>query len=107
MGYNEYTGWASFDDNNTSFDNLHTLMRFFDLYPDLRSWDIYLAGESYAGIYVPYLALRILEHNYIHPVDYVNLQGIMIGNGVTHWKYDCAPALMEMAYAHGLIDINL
>ena len=31
----------------------------------------------------------------------------MIGNGVTHWQYDTTPALVEMAYAHGLIGYDL
>jgi len=37
--------------------------------------------------------------------DYIpNLKGIMIGNGVTHWKHDCEPAFFEMTYSHGLLD---
>lgn len=31
----------------------------------------------------------------------------MVGNGVTDWKYDTAPAFVQMSYWHGLIDDDL
>lgn len=31
----------------------------------------------------------------------------MIGNGVTNWKYDATPAFIEMAYWHGLMDMDM
>lgn len=71
----------------------------------MQSNDLYLAGESYAGIYVPKLAQRI--DNYLsNPTGtYLpKLKGIIVGNGVTNWKYDGTPAYVEMAYWHGLID---
>lgn len=36
-----------------------------------------------------------------------HLKGIMIGNGVTTWKYDGLPATFEMGYYFGLIDSGL
>lgn len=36
-----------------------------------------------------------------------NLKGFMVGNGVTHWKYDGRPAFVEMAYFFSLIDDQL
>ena len=38
--------------------------------------------------------------------DKSNLKGFIIGNAVTDWKYDTQPALIEMAYDHGLIDLE-
>ncbi len=32
-----------------------------------------------------------------------NLKGMMVGNGVTNWKYDTIPAFIEMAYWHSFI----
>jgi hypothetical protein len=29
---------------------------------------------------------------------------MMVGNGVTNWKYDTFPGLFEMAYWHSLVD---
>lgn len=33
-----------------------------------------------------------------------SLKGSLVGNGVTHYKYDGIPAYVPMAYYHGLID---
>lgn len=68
---------------------------------------MYLSGESYAGIYVPWLAYKM--DTYIndpaHAADFKpKLKGIMVGNGCTNWKYDTTPAYLEMAYWHGLYD---
>lgn len=41
---------------------------------------LYIAGESYAGQYIPYIAKAILERNKAH-ADKWNLQGLLIGNG--------------------------
>jgi len=108
VGYNEGSFFSmKWDDESVSYDNLNSTVEFFRRFPELREKELYLSGESYAGIYVPYLALRILEWNDLHPEEPINLKGIMIGNGVTHWQYDTAPALVEMAYAHGLIGFEL
>ena len=66
-----------------------------------------MSGESYAGIYVPYLANRIDAYNTLHATDGVfkpNLIGFIVGNGVTNWKYDTVTAYLEMGYWHGLYD---
>jgi len=66
---------------------------------------LYISGESYAGIYVPQLALRIDRYiTNAKPTDWKpNFRGFMVGNGVTNWKYDCDPAYFHMGYYHGLI----
>jgi len=43
------------------------LLRFFEVYPDLKENGIYLAGESYAGKYLPLYIHDILEHNKVVP----------------------------------------
>lgn len=72
---------------------------------------MYISGESYAGIYVPKLALRldkyITDNKDKQDVYKPNFKGFMVGNGVTNWKYDTTPAFVEMAYWHGLYDDDL
>lgn len=46
---------------------------------------MYIAGESYAGTYIPYFSKAILERNdNLQPGEQaINLQGSVIGNGWT------------------------
>ena len=106
VGYNAFSGSFSYDDENVSHENLKALQLFFEAFPELKTRDLYLAGESYAGIYIPYLALRIDEFNQ-KSSEKINLKGFMIGNGVTNWKYDVTPAFVKMSYSHGLISNSL
>ena len=56
----------------------HTLIAFFNAFPEYKNRDFYLTGESYAGQYVPNIA------NYLLTADItkdINLKGIAVGNG--------------------------
>ncbi|KAG0487751.1 hypothetical protein HPP92_009846 [Vanilla planifolia] len=53
--------------------------------PSFRSRPLFLAGESYAGKYVPSTAHHILAQNLLRPPPLrINLTGIAIGDGLTH-----------------------
>jgi carboxypeptidase C (cathepsin A) len=45
-----------YDDYTSSDDNIIALRNFFLKFPEFAKHELYLTGESYAGIYVPYLA---------------------------------------------------
>jgi len=48
---------CEFDDLKTSVDALAALNDFLgNKYPEFQSNDLYISGESYGGIYVPWLA---------------------------------------------------
>jgi len=70
------------NDTQTAEDNYAALVQFFSLYPEYVANDLFIAGESYAGAYVPMLALQVLQHNKLADATQLNLQGIMVGNGV-------------------------
>lgn len=106
VGYNHFSGKFHYDDENVSYENLKAVNAFFEAFPEKRANDLYLSGESYGGIYIPYLALRIDEFNQ-NATQAINLKGFMIGNGVTNWKYDTTNAFVKMGFTHGLIDISL
>ncbi|KAF9150581.1 Cell death protease [Linnemannia schmuckeri] len=59
------------------------LKAFFTVFPDRAQYDLYLAGESFAGTYIPYFGQGILEYNENVPAGerFYNLQGLAIGNG--------------------------
>lgn len=63
---------------------------------------LYIAGESYAGQHIPYVAQAILKRNDANPTKQWNLSGLLIGNG---WMSgpDQYPSYLEMAYEAGLV----
>eukprot|EP01062_Namystynia_karyoxenos_P082487 TRINITY_DN9302_c0_g1_i1.p1 TRINITY_DN9302_c0_g1~~TRINITY_DN9302_c0_g1_i1.p1 ORF type:complete len:495 (+),score=208.67 TRINITY_DN9302_c0_g1_i1:81-1487(+) len=71
------------DDDMSSQDNLHAVMAFFELFPELKKHKFFLTGESYAGIYVPTLAEAILWAVGNGTYTGAPLQGIAVGNGCT------------------------
>lgn len=50
-------------DTETAKDNLIAVIEFFKKFPEYKGVDFYLAGESYAGIYIPTLASEIIDYN--------------------------------------------
>ncbi|GAV52247.1 hypothetical protein ZYGR_0AG02380 [Zygosaccharomyces rouxii] len=53
---------------------------FFEKFPELRTHDFHIAGESYAGHYIPQIAHEIVIEN---PERTFDLTSVLIGNGVT------------------------
>jgi len=109
VGFSTCEGKCEFNDTLTAKDNLASLISFFtDIFPEFSTNDLYLAGESYSGIYVPYLANEIHEYNSKQTDAFLfNLKGYIVGNGCTNWKYDVIPAYVEMGFMHGLYDYDL
>ncbi|RKP12511.1 Alpha/Beta hydrolase protein, partial [Piptocephalis cylindrospora] len=74
------------DQDCVSRDLMAFLGQFYSLYPHLRKRDLYIAGESYGGKYVPSFATAILDENDQREKDQqslIPLKGIAIGNGLT------------------------
>ena len=91
------------DDNTTATDNLNALLDFFKKFPEQKNKDFYISGESYAGIYIPILAYKVIEYNKgVSESDKIKLKGILVGNGVADWNYDSFPATMDFAFTHHL-----
>jgi len=55
------TACGDWDDARTTQANLQALKAFFARFPALMKRDLFLSGESYAGVYIPSLARGILE----------------------------------------------
>ena len=102
---------CTFDDDTSAKDNLTVVLEWYTKFPEFQTNDLYISGESYAGIYVPYLSNEIYEHNNANTenddVFKPPLKGFMVGNGVTNWDYDTSTAYIDMAYWHSLMNTEL
>ncbi|ODN02383.1 Venom serine carboxypeptidase [Orchesella cincta] len=87
-------------------DLYQALMQFFRVFPEYAINDFYIAGESYAGKYVPSIAHKIHRENLRKSSRQTkfNLKGIMIGSGysdpINQNEYG------DYLYNLGLIDKN-
>ncbi|KAL4110141.1 hypothetical protein PRIC1_001834 [Phytophthora ramorum] len=80
-------------------DRLRLFLReFFDTYPELQGREFYVTGESYAGMYIPFLVERLVDD----PLEGLNLKGFAIGNPLTDMEID-GNAYMDYYYSHALI----
>nr|CAB3458834.1 unnamed protein product [Digitaria exilis] len=91
-------------DNKTADDALLFLLNWMEKFPEYKGRDFYLAGESYAGHYVPQLAHVILRHAAATAgkgSSPINLKGIMTD---TKGMYDFfwTHALMSDQAAEGI-----
>ncbi|KAM3310233.1 hypothetical protein ACQJBY_031114 [Aegilops geniculata] len=64
----------------TAQDTYAFLVNWLDRFPEYKARALYIAGESYAGHYVPQLAATILAHNNNNTGVILNLKGIFVGN---------------------------
>ncbi|VVB08843.1 unnamed protein product [Arabis nemorensis] len=67
-------------DERTAQENLIFLIKWMSRFPQYQYRDFYIAGESYAGHYVPQLARKIHEYNKARNKPIINLKGFMVGN---------------------------
>ncbi|RHY85006.1 hypothetical protein DYB35_014025 [Aphanomyces astaci] len=102
VGFSQPTLNATdYNDDFTSARAREFLEQFLAAYPSLHGRDFYITGESYGGMYIPFLV-----HNLVStPVSGINLKGFAIGNPYTDEAIDNA-AYLDYYYTHGLISIE-
>ncbi|CAD6247007.1 unnamed protein product [Miscanthus lutarioriparius] len=94
---------SQFGDELTATDAHAFLLNWFKRFPQFKGHDFYLAGESYAGHYIPQLGVKILEGNKkAHRKDRINLKGIMIGNAAIDSSSDDR-GLADYAWDHAVL----
>jgi serine carboxypeptidase-like clade 1 len=81
FSYADTPGGLIQNDTTNAIDNLNAIIQFFQGYPEYLQNDFYIAGESYAGIYVPTTAYNVYQYNKQNPSKAFNLKGILVGNG--------------------------
>lgn len=88
----------SYQNESEAMNQLYnSLKTFVQRYPEYQHRQWYLAGESYAGKYIPQLAIRMLNDKKI------DLKGILLGDPWVNPKLQ-QKANIDYAYYHGLID---
>ncbi|CAD8101495.1 unnamed protein product [Paramecium primaurelia] len=73
-----------YNDENSGQDNYQALLVWFQAFKQFQKHKFFIAGESYAGMYIPYTAKAIVEGNK-QAVFKIPLEGILIGNGLLIW----------------------
>ncbi|XAR59136.1 Carboxypeptidase D [Bertholletia excelsa] len=98
---NTSTDYNKLGDNFTALDAYEFLHKWFLKFPSYRTRAFYVAGESYAGKYVPELAELIVDNNK-DPSEFIDLKGILLGNPETcdaeDWK-----GLVDYAWSHAVV----
>ncbi|TMW65999.1 hypothetical protein Poli38472_003764 [Pythium oligandrum] len=90
-----------YNDDNVAEKAYEFVQLFFQKYPELQNREFYITGESYAGIYVPFLVNLLVNK----PIEGVNLAGYAIGNPFTDAKID-GNAYVDYYYSHALLSLD-
>ncbi|XP_062097880.1 serine carboxypeptidase-like 42 [Humulus lupulus] len=100
--YSNTTSDYNAGDASTANDMRVFFLKWFEKFPSFRSRDLFLTGESYAGHYIPQLAIALLDYNEHSTGFKFNIKGIAIGNPLLKLDRD-APATYEFFWSHGMI----
>ncbi|WPG98537.1 pheromone-processing carboxypeptidase kex1 [Acrodontium crateriforme] len=79
------------------------LEKWFAIFPEHAHDDIYIAGESYAGQHIPYIAQAMLDRNAKNQGHEWNVSGLLIGNGWISGE-DQYGSYLPLAYEAGLVE---
>ncbi|RHY13067.1 hypothetical protein DYB25_009342, partial [Aphanomyces astaci] len=75
---------SDYTDDFTAGRLVEFLKQFLVLYPQYKNRDFYITGESYAGMYIPFLVHKLITD----PVENLHLTGFAIGNPFTDTVID-------------------
>ncbi|PAN17395.1 hypothetical protein PAHAL_3G128500 [Panicum hallii] len=91
------------NDDFVAEDAYSFLVNWLQRFPEYKDREFYIAGESYAGHYVPQLVALVSERNKEKKGKaYINIKGFIVGNPVTNDYYD-SKGLAEYAWSHAVV----
>ncbi|KAG8368333.1 hypothetical protein BUALT_Bualt15G0034700 [Buddleja alternifolia] len=102
VGFSYSNTTVEYGDKNTAADSYTFLVNWLERFPEYKTRDFYITGESYAGHYVPQLASLILKNNKITNQTVINLKGIAIGNAEIDFE-DELSGMYDYFWTHALI----
>lgn len=60
------------------------MRKFYEKFPNFKKNELYISGESYAGVYVPYVVKAINDFNKLQSREVtINLKGFLVNNPCT------------------------
>ncbi|KAL6492931.1 Serine carboxypeptidase-like 42 [Orobanche gracilis] len=87
----------------SSARDMHIFMtEWYKKFPTFKNRDLFLTGESYAGHYIPQLAVALLDYNKHSKNFKFNIKGVAIGNPLLRLDRD-VPSTYEFLWSHGMI----
>ncbi|XWS07927.1 hypothetical protein CRYUN_Cryun41cG0033600 [Craigia yunnanensis] len=93
-------------DKRTAKDAYTFLIKWLERFPDYKHRPFYIAGESYAGHYIPELSQLIIRRNKRIKNPILNFRGFLLGNPLLDDYYD-NKGTHEYWWNHGLISDSL
>ncbi|KAK7394656.1 hypothetical protein VNO78_15191 [Psophocarpus tetragonolobus] len=106
LSYSKNTTKYNTGDLQTASDTHDFLLKWFQQFLEFQTNPFYIAGESYAGVYVPTLAFEVAKGIQSGRQPVINFKGYMIGNGVTDQEFD-NHALIPFVHGMGLISDSI
>ncbi|KAF5796253.1 putative carboxypeptidase D [Helianthus annuus] len=100
--YSNTTSDYTTNDAQTAWDMYTFFIEWYKKFPSFVSRELFLTGESYAGHYIPQLAVALLNHNEQCTDFKFNIKGLAIGNPLLNIDRD-APAVYEYYWSHGML----
>ncbi|KAF3456405.1 hypothetical protein FNV43_RR01055 [Rhamnella rubrinervis] len=95
------------EDKIVAEDAYNFLVNWLQRFPQFKTRDFFIAGESYAGHYVPQLAELVYDRNKeTTKYPLINLKGFIVGNPETDDYYDYN-GLVDYAWSHAVISDEL
>ncbi|KAF8781132.1 hypothetical protein HU200_001109 [Digitaria exilis] len=89
-------------DWRTAEDSYRFLLHWLERFPEYKGRDLYIAGESYAGHYIPELAALIVAVRKYTGKDPTSLKGIFVGNPYLD-DYKNEEGALEYLWNHGVM----
>ncbi|KAK6802821.1 hypothetical protein RDI58_000604 [Solanum bulbocastanum] len=98
----DYTNW---DDVATAKENLQFILNWLEKFPEYKNSEVFLAGESYAGHYIPQLTILLLDYNRKPNVKPIKLKSIALGNPLLDLEISVKSS--KYLWSHGAISDEL
>ncbi|XWS20274.1 hypothetical protein CRYUN_Cryun31cG0086600 [Craigia yunnanensis] len=104
--YSNTTSDYSNGDDSTNKNLITFILKWYEKFPDFKSRDVYLAGSSFAGHFVPNLANSLLDYNKQSKDSKFNVKGLALGNPMLRRKLDVL-ARFDFFFSRGMINSEL